>query len=158
MLRNTRGFTLTELLIVITIIGILAGLAIPRFTGQTEKARVAEAVGILSAMRRGQIAYFDANSKYLAIGRLGAPTSTDANLWAQLGMRPPTNTNFWSFSTFGGTGTGLFGSLSGRAVATRIGTPPGANPNAVNNISLSPDGSWTGAGVYAPGQPYAPAK
>ena len=37
---NKKGFTLIELLIVIVIIGVLSGLAVPRLAGRTEKARV----------------------------------------------------------------------------------------------------------------------
>ena len=39
MLRNRRGFTLIELMVVITILGILAVLILPRITGQTDEAR-----------------------------------------------------------------------------------------------------------------------
>lgn len=38
-IRNRKGFTLAELLIVVAIIGVLVAISIPIFTGQLQKAR-----------------------------------------------------------------------------------------------------------------------
>lgn len=41
MKKNTKGFTLAELLIVVAIIAVLVAISIPVFTSQLHKARVA---------------------------------------------------------------------------------------------------------------------
>lgn len=47
---TARAFTLVELLAVMTIIGILSSLAVPRFSDTIERARVAKAIGDLRAI------------------------------------------------------------------------------------------------------------
>lgn len=41
MKKNTKGFTLAELLIVVAVIAVLVAISIPVFTSQLHKARVA---------------------------------------------------------------------------------------------------------------------
>lgn len=49
--RIQKGFTLIELMIVVAIVGILASLALPAYSNYTNKAKFAEAVVALGAVK-----------------------------------------------------------------------------------------------------------
>lgn len=53
MFRGKRGFTLIELVMVITILGILAVVAVPRFIDLREDAREASRHGVTAAIESG---------------------------------------------------------------------------------------------------------
>ena len=57
-MKNKKGFTLIELMIVVAIIGILAAIAIPDFLRFQAKAKQSEAKQNLGAVFTCQIAYF----------------------------------------------------------------------------------------------------
>jgi len=56
--RNNRGFTMTELMIVVTIIGILASIAFPMFQTVPERSKSTEAVTALGLIRSTMRIYY----------------------------------------------------------------------------------------------------
>ncbi len=58
LLKGKKGFTLVELLIVVAIIGILAGIAIPNFMGARTKAQVARAFSDMDAIAKAEQMYY----------------------------------------------------------------------------------------------------
>jgi len=62
--RNNKGFTLIELLIVVVIIGILAAIAIPKFSATREKAYFAAMKSDLKNLASQQEIYYANNYTY----------------------------------------------------------------------------------------------
>ena len=126
MMKTKKGFTLTEILIVVVIIGVLASLVIPRFTNQSERGVVAEAVQMLSAIRQGEVSYALENSgSYLD---MDTTVAGDDAKWAQIGIDKPPTTNF------------NYTVVSGNATATRNG-----GDFDTTTVILNINGTWTGS-------------
>jgi len=62
--NNQRGFTLTELMIVVTVIGVLATVAIPMFQVVPERSKSTEAVTALGLIRASMRIYYVEHGTY----------------------------------------------------------------------------------------------
>ena len=63
-MQDRKGFTLIELLIVVVIIGILAAIAIPKFSATREKAYVSAMKSDLKNLATQQEIYYSDNFNY----------------------------------------------------------------------------------------------
>ena len=71
-LSDQRGFTLLEMLIVISLAGVLAAVAVPRFTNAVMLANTARVQSDLQVLNSAIVLYQAENGKYpAAVGDLG---------------------------------------------------------------------------------------
>ncbi|MBH1486588.1 pilin [Stenotrophomonas sp. C-A] len=62
-MKNQKGFTLIELMIVVAIIAILAAIALPAYSNYTKKAKVSEVILAASSLRTDISEYVASNNK-----------------------------------------------------------------------------------------------
>ena len=78
--KYQSGFTIVELLIVIVVIGILAGLVVTTFTGIQQKARNTERQTDVKAIHGQVEAYYAQNGKYPTLANMNDATWRAANM------------------------------------------------------------------------------
>ena len=83
MNKKQGGFTLIELMIVVTIIGILASIAVPAYRDYTVRTRVGECATTFSILKTETSIYFSENgtmpADLTALATLGRVTASEAD-------------------------------------------------------------------------------
>lgn len=88
-IKNQKGFTLVELVVVIAIIGILAGIAVPRFLDATASARGAKIVADMRTIQAAEVIYYAKYAKYPLTADAEANKTTDFTNLVQGGWPTP---------------------------------------------------------------------
>lgn len=77
---SKKGFTLVELLVVIGIIGLLAAIILPKFTGYTQKAIMKDAVSQARKVYTDVTAYYAEKGKYPVANAANNPDAINSIL------------------------------------------------------------------------------
>lgn len=137
-----KGFTLIELLIVMAVIAVLIGIAIPSFRGMQEEAKKAKAGGDLRVLKLAVEAYNAKNSFYptaLASVEGGSvvqtlPTDPFSTTGGAYNYALSSNSTYYIIWSVGKNNTATASVSDGGVVtvgdADQIGTTNGTAPNA----------------------------
>ena len=64
MLRNRKGFTLVELMVVVIIVLVLAGIAVPVYIHYIQEGKKSEAFAVIDSVVSGALVHFQKRSTY----------------------------------------------------------------------------------------------
>jgi prepilin-type N-terminal cleavage/methylation domain-containing protein len=95
-MRSRRGVTLIELMVVVTIIGLVTRIAMPRFNEMRSRATAASVVGDVHAVRVASYSYYAEAGQFPAIAANGKiPTELTPYLPKNFSFKKPVGTYRW---------------------------------------------------------------
>lgn len=137
-IKNRKGFTLVELVVVIAIIGILASIAVPRFLEATASARGAKIVADMRTIESAVIIYYAKEGKYPATAVKDTASAQTAGFIGANGML-----NAWPVPPAGKANIKYANDPGSNEVTVVDGTPYTYDPPAADgttNYSIAMNG------------------
>lgn len=119
LIRNRKGFTLIELMVVVIIVLVLAGIAVPVYMHYIQEGKKSEAYAVIDSVVAGALTYFQRNNTYVG--------GTMTNFLAQDDVD---NADYFTYalSNLAATGftvtasvNGTWGPAAGRVIWTHTG-------------------------------------
>ena len=71
MLRNSKGFTLVELMVVVIIVLVLAGIAVPVYIHYIQEGKKSEGYAVIDSIVSGALVWFQKHNTYAEGGDIG---------------------------------------------------------------------------------------
>lgn len=146
------GFTLIEIMITVSLIGILAAIALPSYEFAIRKTRRTEARAALTQLMQSQERYYSVRGRYLAFNRaaiLAAPAGADLTRFKWYSGDSPAAPGHYEISAVA-CNTGI------DACVALVAAPGTTNvlhftDTQCGNFTLQSDGTRTSSGTLATG-------
>lgn len=137
-MKNAKGFTLLELLMVVIIIAILASIALPQYLKTAERSRAAEALTMIASIRESQQRFRALNPAFATVAQ---QCNMDIDIPGSLCAGAPAASLNWTYVVNDAATGPAF-----NATATRIGI--GANVIHIDLATGATCSPGVGANAY----------
>ncbi len=131
-MKQSRGFTLIELMVVVIVVAILSAIAIPSYSDYVRRGKITEAISGLSDMRVKMETFFQDNRTY--VGSCVAGTVAPV----------PTATANFTFACSGQSTTGYLVTATG--IASMAGFTYTVDQSNSKTTTLAASTTWSGTG------------
>lgn len=114
-IRNKKGFTLIELMIVVAIIAILAAIAIPNFLKFQAKSKQSEARTMLTGIYEAELAYFATENTFAdeGYGSAGSGAANPTGDAPNIGFEPASAPKYYEWEISATSDFGFTASAQG---------------------------------------------
>ncbi|MBN2566140.1 MAG: prepilin-type N-terminal cleavage/methylation domain-containing protein [Candidatus Eisenbacteria bacterium] len=135
MLRNSKGFTLIELMVVVIIVLVLAGIAVPVYIHYIQEGKKSEAYAVIDSIVSGALVYFQKNDTYTGgtITLFLAQDDVDNAQYFTYALSGQSDTGFTVTAAVSGT----WGPAAGRVVWTQTGASAATGDAGTGSFSES---------------------